>query len=102
MEAEPDAPGCGNCGATVPTTWPGSGESPRSAQRDPKAAVAMARQMVEQCPEAEAYWNTLGAAYYRAGDDASAIAALDHATTRGGGTAFDDVFLALARAGRAT
>ena len=39
-----------------------------------------------------------GSACYRAGDDASAIAALDHATALGGGTAFDDVFLALAHA----
>ena len=58
----------------------------------------MARRMVEQCPDAEVYWNTLGAAYYRAGDDAAAVAALDHATALGGGTAFDDVFLAMAHA----
>ena len=25
MEAEPDSPGCGGCGATAPTTWPGFG-----------------------------------------------------------------------------
>ena len=31
-------------------------------------AVAMARRMVEECPDAAAYWNTLGVAYYRAGD----------------------------------
>ena len=58
----------------------------------------MARQMVEECPDAEVYWNTLGAAYYRAGDDASAVAALDRATALGGGTAFDDIFLAMAHA----
>jgi uncharacterized protein HemY len=60
--------------------------------------VAMAQQMVEQCPNAEVYWNTLGAACYRAGDAASAVAALDHATALGGGTAFDNVFLAMAHA----
>ncbi len=71
---------------------------PDPTQRDPKSAVAMARQMVEQCPTDEVYWNTLGAAHYRAGDDASAIAALDHAKTLGGCTAFDEVFLAMAHA----
>jgi tetratricopeptide (TPR) repeat protein len=71
---------------------------PDPARRNPDAAVAMAQRMVEQCPNAEVYWNTLGAACYRAGDDASAIAALDHATTLGGGTAFDNVFLAMAHA----
>lgn len=71
---------------------------PNPAQRNPDAAVAMARRMVEQCPDAEVYWNTLGAAYYRAGDDASAVTALDHATALGGGTAFDNVFLAMAHA----
>ena len=29
----------------------------------------MARRMVEEYPDAEVYWNTLGVAYYRAGDD---------------------------------
>jgi hypothetical protein len=71
---------------------------PNPAHRDPDAAVAMARRMVEQCPDTEVYWNTLGTAYYRAGDDASAVAALDRATALGGGTAFDDVFLAMAHA----
>ena len=71
---------------------------PDLARRDPDAAVAMARRIVEKCPDAEAYWNTLGVAYYRAGDDAMAVAALDRAMTLGGGTAFDQVFLAMAHA----
>ena len=71
---------------------------PDPARRNPGAAVAMAQRMVEQCPNAEVYWNTLGAACYRAGDAASAIAALDRAKALGGGTAFDDVFLAMAHA----
>jgi hypothetical protein len=71
---------------------------PDPARRNPNAAVAMARQMVEKCPDAEVYWNTLGTAYYRAGDNSSAVAALDRATALGGGTAFDDVFLAMAHA----
>jgi tetratricopeptide (TPR) repeat protein len=71
---------------------------PDLARRDPDAAVALARRIVEKCPDAEAYWNTLGVAYFRAGDDARAVAALDRATTLGGGTAFDEVFLAMAHA----
>jgi hypothetical protein len=71
---------------------------PNPAHRDPDAAVAMAQRMVEQCPDTEVYWNTLGTAYYRAGDNAAAVAALDRATALGGGTAFDDVFLAMAHA----
>lgn len=58
----------------------------------------MARRMVETYPDAEVYWNTLGVAYYRAGDYTAAVAALDHAITLGGGTAFDDIFLAMAHA----
>ncbi len=71
---------------------------PDLARRDPDAAVAMARRIVEKCPDAEAYWNTLGVAYFRAGDDARAVAALDRAMTLGGGTAFDEIFLAMAHA----
>jgi hypothetical protein len=71
---------------------------PDPTRRNPDAAVAMAQRMVQQCPNAEVYWNTLGAACYRAGDAASAVAALDHATALGGGTAFDNVFLAMAHA----
>jgi tetratricopeptide (TPR) repeat protein len=71
---------------------------PHPAHRDPDAAVAMAQRMVELCPDAEVYWNTLGTAHYRAGDDDAAVAALDRAMALGGGTAFDDVFLAMAHA----
>jgi tetratricopeptide (TPR) repeat protein len=71
---------------------------PDPSQRKPDAAVAMARRMVEQFPDTEVYWNTLGAAYYRAGDDASAVAALDRAKSLSGSTAFDEVFLAMAHA----
>ena len=60
--------------------------------------IALARRVVEACPEGATYWNTLGTAYFRSGDDASAVTALDHATALGGGTPFDDVFLAMAHA----
>ena len=63
------------------------------AHRDPDAAVAMAQLIVEKCPRSDAYWNTLGVAYYRAGDNAKAVYALERARTMGRGTAFDEVFL---------
>ena len=64
---------------------------------DPQLAVRLAIQTTEADPEAAAYWNTLGAAYYRAGDDANAITALERSVTlTGGGTGFDFVFLTLA------
>ena len=66
--------------------------------RDLGFAVAMAQQLIEECPNAASYWNTLGVAHYRAGDDTSTITVLNHATTLGGGTPFDEVFLAMAYA----
>jgi tetratricopeptide (TPR) repeat protein len=71
---------------------------PDPSRRDPATAVSLARRAVDECPDAAAYWNTLGAASYRAGGDRAAIDALEHARALAGGTAFDDVFLAMARA----
>ena len=72
---------------------------PDPAVGDPQLAVRLAIQTTEAEPEAAAYWNTLGAAYSRAGDDASAITALERSVTlTGGGTGFDFVFLTLAHA----
>jgi len=70
---------------------------PDPAVGDPQLAVRLAIQTTEADPEAAAYWNTLGAAYYRADDDANAITALERSVTlTGGGTGFDFVFLTLA------
>jgi tetratricopeptide (TPR) repeat protein len=69
-----------------------------AAHGDPSASIALARRAVEECPEVAVYWNTLGTAYYRSGDDAAAVAALDRAIALGGSTAFDNVFLAMAHA----
>ena len=69
-----------------------------TGRRDLGFAVAMAQQLVEECPNAASYWNTLGVAHYRAGDDTAAITVLNHATALGGGTPFDSVFLAMAYA----
>jgi len=72
---------------------------PEPALRDPAFALALARQVVETCPECEVYWNTLGVAHLRAGDYPAAVAALDRATALGNrSTAFEDVFLAMAHA----
>jgi tetratricopeptide (TPR) repeat protein len=69
------------------------------AVRDPAGAVALAVKTVEMDPECSTYWNTLGAAHYRAGDFQFAIADLNQATALGnGGTTFDHVFLAMAHA----
>ena len=99
MEADPDADGLRRrwCDCANDLAWLRANH-PDPARRDPASAVAMARRAVDECPDAAAYWNTLGVAYYRAGDDGSAVAALDRARALGGGTAFDDVFLAMAHA----
>jgi tetratricopeptide (TPR) repeat protein len=99
LEAKPGSPEVPHlwcdCANDLAWLW---ANHPNPAHRDPDAAVAIARRMVELCPNADIYWNTLGTAYYRAGDDVAAVAALDRATALGGGTAFDDVFLAMAHA----
>ncbi len=69
-----------------------------SARGDVTSAVALARRAVEMCPECSLYWNTLGTAYFRAGNDTLAVSALDRAIALGGGSAFDNVFLAMAHA----
>ena len=99
MEADPDAPGLRRqwCECANDLAWLRANH-PDPGRRDPAGAVAMARRIVDECPDSQTYWNTLGVAYYRAGDAASAVAALDRASALGGGTAFDDVFLALAHA----
>jgi tetratricopeptide (TPR) repeat protein len=67
-------------------------------QSDLPSVIALARRTVELCPDSSAYWNTLGTACFRAGDNESAVTALGHATDLSGGTPFDDVFLAMAHA----
>jgi tetratricopeptide (TPR) repeat protein len=72
---------------------------PDPSRRDPDSARTMARRAVDDFPDSPAYWNTLGVACYRGGDPAAAVEALERARDLGGGTAFDDVFLAMAHAG---
>ena len=52
---------------------------PDPSRRDPASAVSMALRAAGEFPEAPAYWNTLGVAHYRAGDDHAAVDALDRA-----------------------
>jgi hypothetical protein len=67
--------------------------------RDPAAALSLASQASAAYPECGAYWNTLGAAYYRVRDFRAALTALDRASwLNGGATAFDLFFLAMAYA----
>ncbi len=73
--------------------------APDPAVRDPAQAIALAGEAVETNPNCATYWNTLGAAHYRAGDFNGTIAALGRARDLSeGGSAFDHVFLAMARA----
>ncbi len=99
LEADPDDAGlrrrwC-DCANDLAWLW---ANHPDPSRRDPVSAVAMSRRATDECPDAAAYWNTLGVAHYRAGDDRAAVDALDRARALGGGSAFDDVFLAMAHA----
>lgn len=69
------------------------------AMSDPPRAVAMAEQAVRIRPDCKSYWNTLGAAYVRAGDPSAALAALRHSLRIGPDEiGFDEVLRALAMA----
>ena len=72
---------------------------PDPALHDPASAVALACEVVKECSDCGVYWNTLGVAYFRAGDYSSAIVALERASELGGGgNPFDLVFMAMAQA----
>jgi tetratricopeptide (TPR) repeat protein len=73
--------------------------SPRDSQvRDPEQALALVSQIARLSPRNAAYWSTLGAAYYRAGDWKASVAALEKSMDlRRGGDGFDWFFLAMAR-----
>src|SRR5262249_8173518 len=64
---------------------------------DPKRAVQLARKAVDSAPKEGNFWNTLGAAQYRAGNWKAAIEGLNKSMEfRKGGDSFDWFFLAMA------
>src|SRR5205823_1316215 len=66
-------------------------------QWKPAEAVEFAKKAIQLEPKAGTYWNTLGAAHYRAGNWKDAIAALQKSMDlRNGGDSFDWFFLAMA------
>jgi tetratricopeptide (TPR) repeat protein len=67
--------------------------------RNPDRALALARKAVELEPAHAGFWNTLGVACRRAGDDRGAIAALEKSEELGHGKdfGFNAFFLAMAR-----
>jgi serine/threonine protein kinase/tetratricopeptide (TPR) repeat protein len=65
--------------------------------RDPGLAVELAKRAVELDPQEGMYWNTLGAAQFRAGNGKGAKAALEKSMAlRKGGDGYDWFFLAMA------
>jgi tetratricopeptide (TPR) repeat protein len=65
--------------------------------QDPGRAVKLAQKATELAPMEGTYWNTLGAAHYRAGNWKDAIAGLEKSMElRKGGDSFDWFFLAIA------
>src|SRR5262245_26780695 len=65
--------------------------------RNPTHAVELAKEAVALAPKVGTFWNTLGAAHYRAGNWAEAVAALDRSMKlSNGGDGFDWFFLAMA------
>jgi tetratricopeptide (TPR) repeat protein len=71
--------------------------APKS-RRNPARAVTLAQRSAELRPNEACYLNTLGVAQYRAGRNADAVATLERslAVNRGGFTAYDLFFLAMA------
>jgi serine/threonine protein kinase/Flp pilus assembly protein TadD len=65
---------------------------------NPAKAVQLALKTVRARPKHATFWNTLGVAHYRNGDDKAAIAALETSMSlNGGGDSLDWFFLAMAQ-----
>jgi hypothetical protein len=66
---------------------------------DPAIALSLASQVVERSATSSVYSNTLGVAYFRTANFASAVVTLDYVIAPSGrGVAFDYVFLAMSDA----
>jgi tetratricopeptide (TPR) repeat protein len=83
----------GNADSTV-AWFLATAENP--AYREPALAVELAKEAVELNPKAGSWWNTLGAAHYRAGDWEPALEALGKSMElRQGGNSHDWFFVAM-------
>jgi tetratricopeptide (TPR) repeat protein/tRNA A-37 threonylcarbamoyl transferase component Bud32 len=72
-------------------------DCPVADLRDPARAVELARRALDRAPHEGRIWNTLGVAYYRAGEWRNAVAALERSMElRSGGNPWDWFFLAMA------
>ncbi len=92
VELDPNSPWMHNRLAWMLATCPDA------KLRDAKLAVSSAERAVALKPEVGTYWNTLGAAQYRAGQWQGAVAALEKSMELGkGGDGIDWFFLAMAR-----
>ncbi|NUQ64559.1 MAG: tetratricopeptide repeat protein [Pirellulales bacterium] len=69
--------------------------SPEPRLRNPQEAIALAKQAVQSAEENAGYWNTLGAAWYRAGDWKASLQALEEAAQRREIHGRDGLFLAM-------
>jgi tetratricopeptide (TPR) repeat protein/serine/threonine protein kinase len=70
---------------------------PDAKVRDPQRAIELAKKAVALAPKEGAFWNTLGAAHYRAGDWKLAVEALNKSMSLcKGGDSHDWFFLAMA------
>jgi tetratricopeptide (TPR) repeat protein len=70
---------------------------PEPKFRDPARAVELAKKATDLAPKFGYIWNTLGMAYYRAGNHRDAVQALENAIQFGnGGDGWDWIFLAMA------
>jgi Flp pilus assembly protein TadD len=91
LELDPEDPAVNNELAWFLATTPELG------LRDSGLAVRLAKKAVDGQTQSGDYWNTLGVAHYRNGDDKGAVAALATAMSlRNGGDSFDWFFLAMA------
>jgi tetratricopeptide (TPR) repeat protein len=70
---------------------------PDAKRRNPKQAVELAKKAVDSAPQEGNFWDTMGVAYYRAGDWKSAVGALEKSIQlRQGGDSVDFYFIAMA------
>jgi serine/threonine protein kinase/Tfp pilus assembly protein PilF len=90
IELVPDSPDAHNTLAWMLVT------AAQPNKEDLREAVELATRAVQEAGQVGIYWNTLGAAYYHAGDWKRAVSALEKSLElRAGGDSFDWFFLAM-------